>query len=154
MGRTNKQQMGPLCRLRRFQDTFQVNSPSFSVPISLGQSSSSLLWGHGGTSPETGSGKGSKSGNSRFFIPCYFCSQISAKSIHKTTIQDGESQVSTAVDIDQRLDCLHRPDRCLTTCYDSPSIQEVSSVNVRRSGLPVHGLSLRNVRRFSPNWWT
>ena len=48
-------------------------------------------------------------------------------------------------DINQQLDCLHRPDRCLSTCSDSPSIQEVSSVLVGRSGLPIHGLTFRNV---------
>ena len=56
---------------------------------------------------------------------------FSAKSIHKeATIQDGDSKVSTSVDIGQLLDCLHRPDRCLPTCSDSPTIQEVSLVHV------------------------
>ena len=54
-----------------------------------------------------------------------------SKSVHKeTTIQDGDSQVSTTIDIDQRRGCLHRPDRCLPTCSDSSSIQEVPSVHV------------------------
>ena len=72
------------------------------------------------------------------------------KSVHKeTTIQDGDSQVSTTIDIGQRLGCLHRPDRCLPTHSDSSLIQEAPSVLVRRSGLPVHGLTFWNV----PSLW-
>ena len=110
-----------------------------------------------GTSPETVSGKGTRSGNFRFLFPVIFCSKnerkvtsgsssFSAKSIHKETIiQDGDSQFCTTIDIGQQLDCCHKPDRCLPTCSDSPSIQKVSSLHVRRSDLPVHGLTLRNV---------
>ena len=56
-----------------------------------------------------------------------------------------ESQVSTTIDIGQRLDWLHRPDRCLPICYDSPTIQEISLVHVWRSALPIHSLTLRIV---------
>ena len=50
-----------------------------------------------------------------------------------------------AINIGQQLDCLHRPGRCLPTCSDSPLIQKLSSFYVRRSGLPIHGVTLRNV---------
>ena len=166
MGRNNKQQMCPLYRSRRFQDTIHVNSHSL---VSSDKSESIFLpvttRRDFGTSPETGSGKGTRSGNSRFVFPVISCSKkerkvtssnrsFSAKSIHKeTTFQDGDSQFCTTIDIGQRLDCLHRPDRCLPACSDSPSIQKVSSVHVRRSGLPIHSLTLLNipVRGFSPN---
>ena len=37
-----------------------------------------------------------------------------AKSVYKeTTIKNGDSQISTSVDIGPRLDCLHRHNRCL-----------------------------------------
>ena len=56
---------------------------------------------------------------------------FSAKPIHKeTTIQDGDSQVSTTIDIGQSLGCLLRPDRCLPTHSNSSAIQEISSVHV------------------------
>ena len=71
---------------------------------------------------------------------------FSAKSVYKeTTFQNGDSQICTSVDIGQRLDCPHRPDRCLPTCSDLPSIQKVSLVHVRRSGLLIHGLTFQNV---------
>ena len=158
MGRINTQQIGPLYRSRRFQDTFQVNSHSF---VSSYKSESVFLpvitRRDGETSPETGTGKDTRSGNSQFLFPAISCPEkeskvrsgnrsFSAKSVHKeATIQDGDSQVSTTVDIGQYLGCLHRPDRCLPTCSDSSSIQEISSVHVRRSGLPSHGLTFRNV---------
>ena len=110
MGRINKQQMGPLYHLRRFQDTIQVSSPSF---VSSDKSESIFLPVTArrdcGTSPETGSGKGTRSGNSRFLFPVISCSKkeqkvtpsnrsFFAKSIHKeTTIQDGDSQFSTTI---------------------------------------------------------
>ena len=116
MGRIDKQQMGPLYHSRRFQDTIQVNSPSF---VSSDKSESILLpvtMRDCGSSPEMGSGKGTRSGNSRSLFPVISCPEkkwkvmsgnrsFSAKSIHKeTTIQDGDSQVSTTIHIGQRLD--------------------------------------------------
>ena len=109
------------------------------------------------TSPETGSGKGTRSGNSWFLYLAISCPkkewEVSAgnrsfptKSVHKeTTIQDGDSHVSKTIVIGQWLGCLHRPDRCLSTHSDSSSIREVPSVRVRRSGLPIHGLIFQNV---------
>ena len=70
----------------------------------------------------------------------------SIKSVHKeTTIRDEDSQVSATIDTSQRLGCLHRSDRCLSTRSNSSSIQEVPSFHVRKSGLPIHGLTFRNV---------
>ena len=106
--------MGLLHRSRRFQDTIQVKSPSF---VSSDKSESIFLRvtarrDHG-TSTETGSGKGTRSRNTRFLFPAISCSKkewkvtssnraSSAKSIHKeTTIQDGDSQVSKTIDIGQ-----------------------------------------------------
>ena len=148
--------MGPLCRSKRFWDTIQVNSPSF---ISSKKSVSIFLpvttRRDRGASPEMGSGKGTRSGNSQSLFPVISCPEkdrkvtssnrsFSAKSIYReTTIQDGDSQVNTAIDIVQQLDCLHRPDRCLPTCSDSPLTQKVFLVHVRGSGLPIHSLTLR-----------
>ena len=95
MGRVNRQQMGPLYHLKRFQDTIQVTSSSFS---SSDKSESPLL-----REEITGSrislllfraisctkkeGK-VKSGNRSFYT----------KSLHKeTTFQDGDSQVSKTI---------------------------------------------------------
>ena len=148
MGRINTQQMGPHYHSRWFQDTIQVNSPSF---VSSDKSESIFLLvitrRNNGTSPEMSSGKGTRSRNSWFLFRAISCTEkernaifgnrsFFAKSVHKeTTIQDGDSQVSTTIDIGQRLGCLHRPDRCLSTRSDSSSIQEVSSVYVQRSGM-------------------
>ena len=127
MGRINTQQTGPLYRSRQFQDTIQINSPSFVIssksesvflPIIMRRDFT--------TSPEMGSGKGTRYRNSRFLLPTISCREkeqkvtsgnrsFPAKSIHKETpIQDGDSQVSMTIDIGQSLDCLHRPD---TTKY-------------------------------------
>ena len=58
-----------------------------------------------------------------------FCDRsFSAESIYKeTTVQNGDSQVTTAIDTGQRLGCLHRSDRCLSICSDSSSVKEVYS---------------------------
>ena len=110
-----------------------------------------------GSSPEMGSGKGTRSGISQFLFPVISCHKnkwkvtagnrsFYTKSIHKkTTFQDGDSQVSKAINISQQLGCLHRPDRCLFSCSNSSSIQEVSLVHLRKSGLPIHSLTFRNV---------
>ena len=51
---------------------------------------------------------------------------FSVESIHKeTTIKNGDSQVSTAIDSSQQLGYLHRSDRCLSTCSNSSSFKEV-----------------------------
>ena len=110
-----------------------------------------------GTSPETGSGKGTRSWNSQFLFPAISCPEkerkcmscnrsFSIESIHKErTIQNGKSQVSKTIDTSQRLGCLHGSDRCLSTRSDSSSIQEGPSFHVRKSGLPIHGPTFRNV---------
>ena len=156
MGRINEQQMCPLYRLRWFQDTIQVNSRSF---VSSDKSESIffpvITRRDFATYPEMGSGKGTRSRNSQFLFLAISCPEkerkvtssnrsFPAKSIHKeTTIQDGDSQVSMTIDIGQRLDCLHRHERCLSTCSNSPLIQEIYLVHVWRSGLPIHSLTFR-----------
>ena len=60
------------------------------------------------------------------------------------TIQNGDSQISMSINMGPQLDCLHRPDRCLTTCSNSPLISKVSLVHIRKSGLSIQGLTLRN----------
>ena len=165
MGRINKQQIGPLYRSRRFQDTIHVNFPSF---VSSESESVFLPRYHEKISrnfSRNGQWKGYKIRELPVLFPVISFSKkerkatsgnrfFSAKSIYKeTTIQDGDNQFGMTVDIGQRLDCLHRPDRCLPTCSDSTSIQKVSSVHVRRSGLPIHGLALcPKAHGFSPNW--
>ena len=158
--------IGPLCGtmgrilsiIRDEADTIQVNSPSF---VSSDKSESIFLpvimRRNSGTSPETGSGKGTRSRISWLLFLAISCPKkerkitssnrsYSTKSVHKeTTIQDGDSQVPMTIDIGQGLGCLHRPDRCLSTCSNSSSIQKVPSVHVLRSGLPIHSLTFRNV---------
>ena len=111
--RINKQQMGPLYCSSPFQDTILFNSPS----IDSSDKSESIFLPVTGTrdresSPETGSGKGTRSGNSRLLFPAISYTKkewkvmfgiryFAVKSIHKeTTIQNGDSQISTSFDID------------------------------------------------------
>ena len=97
-----------------FRIPFNSTPPLSTVPISLSQSFSPLLR-ENGTPPEKDSGKGIRSGKSRFlFLDISYlekelkvttCNRsFSVKSVHKeTTIQDGDSQVSTTIDSSQRL---------------------------------------------------
>ena len=128
--------MGPLYNSRWFQDTIQVSSSFISSDKSESTFLPVIMRRDSGTSPEMGSGKGTRSGNSWFLFLAISCPKkerkvtsgdrsFSAKSVHKeTTIQDGDSQVSTTINIGQRLGCLHRPNRCLPTRSDSSSVQE------------------------------
>ena len=86
-----------------------------------------------------------RSGNSLFlFTPISYpqkewkvtsCNRsFSAESIHKkTTIQNGDSQDSTAIDTSQWLGCLHRCDRCLFACSYSSSFKAVPLFRVWKS---------------------
>ena len=69
-GELTQNKMGLLCRTKRFQDTIQFNSPFF---YSSDKSESIILpiitRRDNGTSPEKGSGKGTRSGNSQFLFP-------------------------------------------------------------------------------------
>ena len=80
MGRINKQQMGPLYRLRQFQDTIQVNSPSI---VSSNKSQSFFLpvtrTRDRRSSPEMGGGKGTGSGNSRLLFLAISCTKKERK---------------------------------------------------------------------------
>ena len=93
--------MGPLCRTRWFQETLQF----FPYFHSSNKSSSLVITRRGnGTSPETGSGKCSRSWNSWFLFLAISspekewkvtsCNRsFSIESVHKeTTFQDGDSQ--------------------------------------------------------------
>ena len=68
--------MGPLCCLKQFQNTIQVNSPTL---VSSDKSESIFIPVTGkrdcGSSPETGSGKGTRSGNSRLLFPAISCTK-------------------------------------------------------------------------------
>ena len=133
-GKNDRQQMGPLYHSKRFQDTIQVNSSPF---VSSDQTESIFL---NVTSLKTGSGKGTRSGNSRLLLPAIPCTKKEWKvtssyrsfftdPIHKeTTIQDGDNQVRKTIDCEQRLGCLQRLDRFLPSRPDTSSIQKVSSV--------------------------
>ena len=49
------------------------------------------------------------------------------------------------IDNGQRLGCLHRSDRCLSSCSDTSEIQKIPWIHLRTSGLSVHSLIIRNV---------
>ena len=99
--------MGPLYHLRRFQDPIQFASSSI---YSSNKYESIFLpvvtrRNKNGTSPVTGSGKGNRSWNLRFLLPAVSFIQREDGKLHpnrslhfnlykKTTIQDGDNQVS------------------------------------------------------------
>ena len=164
MGKINRQQMGPLYCSKQFQDTIQVNSS----PVVTSDKAESIfltitLRRDRNSSPETGSGKGTRSGNSQLLFPTIPCTKKEWKVMsskrsfftepiyRETTIVDGDSQVSKTIDCEQRLGCLHRLDRCLPSHSDSSSIQKVSSVHLQRSDMSIHGLTFGTSLWNSPN---
>ena len=150
--------MGPLCRTKRIQDTIHQNS---SFVICSDQNESILLpvsqRRDRKSSQQTGSGKGTESGNSRLLFPDIPCAKkerkvsfnirpVFIKPLHReTSIQNGDSQIGKTSDETQRLGCLHRFNRCISTCADTSSIQEVSSFRTRRSSISLFGPTVRNV---------
>ena len=152
--------MGPLYRTTRIQDTIQQNS---SFVFCSDQNESILLPVYQRRdrkpSQQTGSGKSTESGNSRLLFPDLPSSKKERKvtfdhrpffiePIHKETVfQNGDSQVGKTSDETQRLGCLHRLNRCIRTRSDTSSIPEVSSFRSRRSGLSLHGLTVRIVSK-------
>ena len=103
--------MGHLYHLERFQDTIQFDFPS----IYSSDKSESIFFPiitrrNNRTSPEIGSGKGTRSGYSQFLFPASSYPQnewkvtscnrpFSIESIHKETIiQNGDTQVSKEID--------------------------------------------------------
>ena len=160
MGGNYRQQMGPLYHTTRIQDNIQQNS---SFVICSDQNESVLLPVYQRRdqkpSQQTGSGKGTESGNSQLLFPDLPSSKKEWKvtfdhrpffiePIHiETVFQNGDSQVSKTSDETQWLGCLHRLNRCIPTRSDTSSIQEVSSILLRRSGLSLHGLTIWNVSK-------
>ena len=160
MGRIHRQQMGLLYRVTRFQDTIHQNS---SLVVCSNQNESILLTvtprGNRNPSQETGSGKGTESGNSLLLLPdisrpkkerkvTFNNRLISTEPIHRETVfQDGDSQVCKTIDETQQLGCLHRFDRCISSRSDTSSVQKISSIRLRRSGLSLHDLTVRNVHK-------
>ena len=150
--------MGPLYRTKWIQDTIHQNS---SFVICSDQNESILLpvsqRRDRKPSQQTGSGKGTESGNSRLLFPDIPCAKkerkvtfdnrpFFIKPIHReTSIQNGNSQIGKTSDETQRLGCLHRLNRCIPTRADTSSIQEVSSLRTRRSSISLFGLTVRNV---------
>ena len=150
--------MGPLYRTKRIQDTIHQNS---SFVICSDQNESILLpvsqRRDRKSSQRTGSGKGTESGNSRLLFPDIPCAKkerkvsfnirpVFIKPLHReTSIQNGDSQIGKTSDETQRLGCLHRFNRCISTCADTSSIQEVSSFRTRRSSISLFGPTVRNV---------
>ena len=150
--------MGPLYRTSQFQDTIQQSS---SPVICSNQNESILLPTYQRRdrkpSQETGSGKGTESGNSRLLFPDLSSSKKERKvtfdyrpffiePLHRETVfQNGDSQVGKTSDETQRLGCLHRFDRCIPSRSNTSSISKVSSIRPRTSGLSLHGLTVRNV---------
>ena len=150
--------MGPLYRTKRIQDTIHQNS---SFVICSDQNESILLpvsqRRDRKSSQQSGSGKGTESGNSRLLFPDIPCAKkerkvsfnirpVFIKPLHReTSIQNGDSQIGKTSDETQRLGCLHRFNRCISTCADTSSIQEVSSFRTRRSSISLFGPTVRNV---------
>ena len=60
-------------------------------------------------------------------------------------VQNPETRIGKTSDETQRLGCLHRFNRCISTCADTSSIQEVSSFRTRRSSISLFGPTVRNV---------
>ena len=68
---------------------------------------------------------------------------FSVESIYKeTTVQNGGSQASTAIDTSHRLGYLHRSDKCLSSYSDSFSVKEIPSICFWQSGLPIYGITI------------
>ena len=138
MGRIHRQQMGPLYRATWFQDTLHQNS---SLVVCSNQNESIFLTitpgGNRNPSQETGSGKGTESGNSRLLLPdisrtkkerkvTFNYRPLSTETIHRETVfQDGDCQVCKTIDETQQLGCLHRPDRCIPSRSDTSSVQKI-----------------------------
>ena len=152
--------MGPLYRTKRFQDTIHQNSSfvicpdqneSILLPVSQRRDRKS--------SQQTGSGKGTESGNSRLLFPDIPCAKkerkvsfnirpVFIKPLHReTSIQNGNSQIGKTSDETQRLGCLHRFNRCISTCADTSSIQEVSSLRTRRSSISLFGPTVLTIKK-------
>ena len=111
MGRTDRQQVGPLYRPKRVQDPIQISSSfigcydkleSIFLPV--------IARRNRRASQETGSGKGSESGNSRFLFPAIPSTQKERKVTSRnrpllikplytqTAFQNGDSQVGKTID--------------------------------------------------------
>ena len=76
VGRINSKQMGPLYHPRKFQDPIQLVSPTiYSSDKSESVFLPLIMRRNIVTSPATGSGKGTRSGNSRFLLLAIFCTQ-------------------------------------------------------------------------------
>ena len=150
--------MGPLYRPKRVQSPIQISFSSFGssdkpepifLPVTTRRDRR--------TPQETGSGKGTESGNSRILFLAISSAKTEwkvtpsnrsffTKSIYRqASFQDRDSQVSKTIDNGQRLGCLHRSDKCISSCTDTSDIQKIPSVRLRTLGLSVHGLTLRNV---------
>ena len=151
---TDNKWVDPLYRPKRVQDPIQVSSS----PIGCSDKAESIflpvIARRNRRTQETGSGKGSESGNSQFLFPAIpstekerkITSTFLTKSVHKqTSFQDGDSQVNKTIDNGQRLGCLHRSDGCISSCSDTSNIQKIPSVRLRPSGLSLHGLTVRHV---------
>ena len=158
MGGNYRQQMSPLYHTSQIQDTIQQNS-SFVVCSNQNESILLPVYQRRDRKPsqQMGSGKGTESGNSWLLFPDLPSSKKERKvkfdyrpffiePIHRETVfQNGDSQVGKTSDETQRLDCLHRFNRCISSRSDTSSIPEVSSIRLRRSGLLLHGLTVQNV---------
>ena len=143
MGRIDRQQVGPLYRPKSVQDPIQLSSS----PIGRSDKSESIflpviMRRNLRTSQETGSGKGTESGNSRLLFPAIPSAKkewkvmpsnrsFFTKSVYKqTAFQDGDSQVSMTINNGQQLGCPHRSDGCIFSCTDTSDIQKIPSVHL------------------------
>ena len=153
MGRADRQQVGPLYRPKRVQDPIQISSyligcsekyESIFLPV--------IARRNRGASQETGSGKSSESGDSRFLFLAISSAQKERKVTSRnrpllikplytqTAFQNGGSQVGKTTDNVQRLGCLHRSDGCISSRSDTSNFQEVPAVHLRPPGISVQAL--------------
>ena len=156
MGKINKQQMGPIVR-NGFRIPFRLIPPLSSVPIKLSQSSFMLLREEiGNLLQKQAVERVQDLGTPGFYSLLFHVQKKNGKfspvidfSILNQYIKKQPFKMETVKSVRQSIlvnvGCLHRPDRCLSSCSNSFAIHEVASVHLRRSGLPVHSLTFRNV---------
>ena len=141
-----------------FRIPFIKIPPLSSVPIRMSQSSSPFLREEienllNKQAVERVQNPGTPGFYSRIFLVpkkerkvSFYIRPVFIKPLHReTSIQNGNSQIGKTSDETQRLGCLHRFNRCISTRADTSSIQEVSSLRTRRSSISLFGPTVRNV---------
>ena len=138
----------------RFRIPFSKIPPLSSVPIRMSQSSSPFIREEienllNKQAVERVQNPGTPGFYSWIFlVPKKICLIIDLSLLNRY-IKKQSFKMETVKSVRQamRLGCLHRLNRCIPTCSDTSSIPEVSSFRSRRSGLSLHGLTVRNVSK-------